>query len=111
MSSFYRSDQHRLSTLEQKHGRRRYASRGAAGSERPAASHPVEVVDVSAGVQQVLNDLRVALLGGDGERRVAVLIGQVDVGIPLQQLFDDVRVAAFHRHDQSRPGVLGKQKN
>lgn len=70
------------------------------------ASHPVWDVDVGPGVQQVLDDLGVALLGGDRQCRVPIFVSHVDVGVPLQQLLHHLGIAALHRHDQSRHGVL-----
>lgn len=72
--------------------------------------HPVWDVDVGAGVQQVLHDLDVSLLGSDGQRRVAVLVRHVDVRVPLQQLLHNLRVTPFHCHDQGCHGVLRRQK-
>lgn len=69
-------------------------------------SHPVWDVDVGPSVQQVLDDLGVALLGGDHQRSVSVFVSHVDVWVPLQQLLHHLRVPALHRHDQSRHRVL-----
>lgn len=74
-----------------------------------AAAYPVGHVHVGPGVEQVLHDLRVPLLGRDHQGGVPVLVRQIHVGAPLQDLLHRLRVAPFHRHDERGHRVLNTE--
>lgn len=60
--------------------------------------YPVRDVDVCPRVQQVLDNLSVALYSSDHQRSVSVFISHIHVGVSLKQLLHHLSETTSHGH-------------